>query len=222
MDLLMEYNPLTEKMIEIQAIVNSRQSILNEKYNWDLIMTCGNIISATESALETYLTDLSNSAPIEMGKRLLNAYGVLQSLYVQQNTVKTLCNTFGIEYPKNLDLEEIRQIRHDMGHPTERNHGKYGEVYSAINSVSPCGNIIYIVTDYPQLIKESNEREKNRKTVAVMRFMPVNLPDLIDKQRRYIIEVLDNVLHFFQKKEKQCPVREEDLEHAKYIVVREG
>ena len=212
----MENNPLTEKMIEIQAIVNSRQSILNEKYNWDLIMSCGNTISATESALETYLAELSNSVPIEIGKRLLYAYGVLQSLFVQQNAVVKLCNTLNVEYPNNSDMKEIRDIRNDMGHPTDRKNKDLGEMYSDINSISLLGDIINMVTEYPQQVK------KNDKSVAVFRFMPVNLPQLIDKQKSFFIEVLDNVLHSFQMKEKQCPVRELDREHAKYIIVREG
>ena len=211
----MENNPLTEKMIEIQAIVNSRKSILNEKYNWNLIMSCGNTISATESALETYLTELSDSVPMEIGKRLLYAYGVLQSLFVQQNAVVKLCNTLNVEYPDNSDMKEIRDIRNDVGHPTDRKHKDLGEVYNDINSISLLGDIIYIVTEYPQLVK------KREKSVAAFRFMPVNLPKLIDKQKTFFIEVLDNVLHSFEMKDKQCPVRESDREHAKFIVVRE-
>jgi len=219
----MENTPLTEKMIEIQAIVNSRQSLLHGKYNWNLIMCCGNIISATELALETYLDELSNSAPIEMGKRLLNAYGVLQSLYVQQDAVEKLCETLKVEYQSNSDMKEIREIRHDIGHPTNRKLKELGEVYPTINSISTNGHIIYIVTEYPKLVEERNKKSNRKgKTESVARFMSVNLPELIDKQKRFIIEVLDKVLHSFQMKEKQCPVREEDWEHAKYIVVREG
>ena len=212
----MENNPLTEKMIEIQAIVNSRQSILNEKYNWNLIMSCGNTISATESALETYLAELSDSVPVEIGKRLLYAYGVLQSLFVQQNAVVKLCNTLNVEYPNNSDMKEIRDIRNDMGHPTDRKDKDWGEMYSDINSISLLGDIINIVTEYPELVK------KDDKSVSVARFMHVNLPKLIDKQKTFLIEVLDNVRHSFQMKDKQCPVRESDREHAKFLVVREG
>lgn len=105
-----------------------------------MFMSCAGVIRNTEDALEAYLIEVSNQLPMESGKVILHAFGVLEAIYVQQDAVKNLCEALDVDYCHNADIKEIRETRNDLGHPTDRNKKGYGKEYSRIASVSPCGN----------------------------------------------------------------------------------
>ena len=208
----MEKKPLTKRIIYIQAIVNVRVFQLQEEYNWNLIRTCSNIISATEGGLDAYIAEVSRDVPIDTDMGLLYGYGVLQALYVQQNSIKTLCELLNVEYPDSPDLKANRDIRNDMGHPINRRHKLLGEMYSEINSISPFADIITICTNYPEGKKDN--------IMSVNRIIPVDLPELIKNQTNEFSQILDNIIESFQEKENQCTVKESDIEFAEHILVK--
>lgn len=208
----MQNCPLTERVIEIQAIINSRMNIPEKKFPWSKIKSCVNTISATEHALEAYLVAVSDNMLMDTGTALLFGYGVFQALSIQQDALKNLCESLDLTYPKDDDINEIREIRKDIGHPTDRN-SKYGEIFSNINGISSFADWISLTIDYPKLATEKN-------SAGVFGIRPVNLPDLIIKQKRFFIQVLDNILQTLLSQNKDCPISEWDREVAEHIVVK--
>ena len=132
----MQNCPLTERVIEIQAIVNSRMNIPQKNFHWSKIKSCVNTISATEHALEAYLAAVSDDMLMDTGTALLFGYGVLQALSIQQDALEHLCESLDATYPEDDDINEIREIRKDIGHPTDRN-SQYGEIFINIDKISP-------------------------------------------------------------------------------------
>ena len=147
----MQNCPLTERVIEIQAIVNSRMNIPQKNFHWSKIKSCVNTISATEHALEAYLVAVADNMLMDTGIALLFGYGVLEALSIQQDALKNLCDSLGVTYPKDDDINEIREIRKDIGHPTDRN-SQYGEIFININKISPSADWISVITEVHTLI----------------------------------------------------------------------
>ena len=131
----MENKPLAERIDKIKKIVNNKQSILQNKVIWYKIRACMDTINATEGALESYLAETSESKAIEKEKGLLYVYGTSQALYIQQNVMKDLCKSLSSYYPNDPKIKRIRDIRNDIGHPTDRNTPKI-EYHNIVN-VSP-------------------------------------------------------------------------------------
>jgi hypothetical protein len=78
----------------------------------------------------------------------LETYGVLQALYVQQNSVVSLELSLGLEKPDYNNyplLKEIRQIRVDsIGHPTDSSVENGLENYTSIYEIETGHNFSYI------------------------------------------------------------------------------
>ncbi len=208
----MQNCPLTDRVIEIQAIVNSRLNIPQKNFPWTKIKSCVNTISATEHALEAYLDAVSDNMLMGTGIALLFGYGVLEALSIQQDALKHLCESLDITYPKDNDINRIREIRKDIGHPTDRN-SQYGEIFININRISSSADWISITTDYPELAT-------NRNSAGVFGFRSVNLPELIIKQKTFFSKVLDNILQTLLSQNKDCPISEWDREVAECVVVK--
>jgi hypothetical protein len=162
--------------------------------------------------LEAYLDAVSDNMLMDTGTALLFGYGVLQALSIQQDALKNLCESLDVTYPKDDGINEIREIRKDIGHPTDRN-SQYGEIFSNIDKISPFADWISVTTDYPELATKRN-------SAGISRFMPVNLPDLIIKQKTFFSKVLDNILQILLSQNKDCPISEWDREIAEHIVVK--
>ena len=198
----MNDHPLTERINEIEKIINSRQSILKKKETWSKLHSCIGFIRDTEAALEAYLSEVSKQLPMERGKAICYIFGVFQTLFVQQDTVKHLCDSLNINYPKNnIDLKEIREIRNEIGHPTARCNKILGNEFTRIGNVSPFADWIHLTADYPNFEKHTTKRD-NRNVQAVGRVRCfINIPENIEKQKSIFIGVLDNVLETLNNSE---------------------
>ena len=194
--------PLTERIDKIETIVNSsefmnsRQFISKKKGTWSRLRSCIGFIRDTEAALESYLLEVSKQLPIEKGKATLYILGIFQTLYIQQDTVKHLCASLDIKYPKNnTDLKEIRDIRNELGHPTaDKYEGELGIEYTLIGNVSPYADFIHLTADFPNF-KKHLPKPDNPNTQAVIRIRGnINIPEKIEKQKSIFISVLDKAL----------------------------
>ena len=158
-------------------------------------MCCINAIRSTEDALEAYLTETSNQTQMELGKAYLLVYGVFQALSVQQDAVKILCCTlksFGVVYPEDPDIAEIREIRKDIGHPIDR-HDKpiLGKSFYEIQGFFRPG-CVQMVVNHPEYGKKM--QQSDQKTISVGAHKFIDIPLQIDKQKTVFIRVLDSVL----------------------------
>lgn len=83
---------------------------------WNKICSSLDVISDTIMAVLSYC---SSPYPKDTGLQYIYTYGLLQSLFIQQDAVKNLTKAFGQEYQISEQLKHIRNIRNSaIGHPT--------------------------------------------------------------------------------------------------------
>lgn len=83
---------------------------------WNKICSSLDVISDTVMAIQSYC---SGSYPDDTGLQYIYTYGLLQSLFVQQDAVRSLTEAFGQKYQRSEELQQIRNIRNSaIGHPT--------------------------------------------------------------------------------------------------------
>ena len=203
----MTNNSLSERASEIQEIVNNQQPLLSAVAqtgsDWSQFMSCICAIQSTEYALEAYCAEISNQTPIEEGKAFLLVYGVFQALFIQQDAVINLCRSLkslNIDAPKDPGikeaLDEIREIRNDIGHPTNRfpsdRFPEFGHPFIQIDYVTPLADGVRMQIDFP-------ERAKKEGSFAIFGIHFIEIPPLIKKQKTAIIRVLDDLLETVEK-----------------------
>jgi hypothetical protein len=120
---------------EIREYINKsrKQSILfRDKYSWNQLCSSLDIVEDTELAIEEYLKvkDVKTD-----GLKYLFVFGIMQILFVQQDSIINMAESLGIEIQFDSDLKNIREIRNDsVGHPTKRGKGlktKYNFIFRA-------------------------------------------------------------------------------------------
>ena len=203
----MTKNSLSERASEIQEIVNNQQPLLTAVAqtgsDWSQFMSCICAIQCTEYALEAYCAETSNQTPIKEGKAFLLVYGVFQALFIRQDAVTNLCSSLRSLNISNLNdsrikeaLDEIREIRNDIGHPTDRHPSKkypeMGHPFIQIDYVTPLADGVHMQIDFPERAKEDGR-------VAVVGIHFIEIPPLIKKQKTAIIRVLDDILETLEK-----------------------
>lgn len=203
----MTNNLLGKKASEIQEIVNTQQPLLSAvaetASDWSQFMSCIRAIQGTEYALEAYCAEISNQTPIEEGKGLLLVYGVFQALFIQQDAVTNLCRSLRSLNISNLNdsrikeaLDEIREIRNDIGHPTDRHPSKkypeMGHPFIQIDYITPLADGVRMQIDFP-------ERAEENGVAGVFGIHFIEIPPLIKKQKTAIIRVLDDILETLEK-----------------------
>jgi hypothetical protein len=89
-----------------------------DEFSWYQLCTALDTVDDADEAIGAYL---SSAFPTAVGERYLRIYGLLQSLYVQQDSLHDLINAV---HPtttiKVRDLlQDVRRARHrSVGHPT--------------------------------------------------------------------------------------------------------
>ncbi|MCC5941010.1 MAG: hypothetical protein JJU37_05660 [Balneolaceae bacterium] len=121
--------PIHDTLYRIRELINSalkQPELLSNKNNWRKLCSSLDHISDAQQAIDKYksLDDFNTS------DGYLFIYGLLHSVFLQQNTTKSLSLSlinqdvdFKKDYPK---LYQIREVRNDsIGHPTDRRNDKY-------------------------------------------------------------------------------------------------
>ena len=151
-------------------------------------MLCSSLdaIGDTEMALDAYL---GMAWPRDPGAKYIAIYGVLQTLFVQQEAVENLAQSLEIEYEPDPTLGIIREVRNDsVGHPTKRGKGK-GRSYNFISRISMRHEGFTLLTSY------SDERPDT--------FKEISIPSLIHDQRDVLGDVLSRVEDHLAKEEME-------------------
>ena len=182
---------LDERIKEIRDLINSprkQNMLLQDDALWLMLCSCMDTIQDTEVALESFLTEKTDSS--ERGENYLYTYGALQALFVQQDAVDNLHESLDIPYVEDSSLEQIREIRNDAaGHPTNRRNKKS---FNFVHFRSVYTHGFHLMTVYPN---ESGDGRLNSK------HEDINIADLIDTQKSTFMEVLDNVIETLEEEE---------------------
>jgi len=178
---------IEELVQEIRDFINSqpKQHTLRQRTaSWNMLCSCLDLIGDTELAISSYY---NTTADGEYVKKYLLVYGILQSLFLQQDAVQNLCDALELSYTPDPLLFEIRKIRNDsVGHPTKRGDGQ-GTTYNFISRASLSKSGFDLMTTYP------DER--------LPIFRHVSIPSLIEEQHRILQRSLSEVVEKLRKEE---------------------
>jgi len=107
---------------------------------WLQMCSCLDVLGDTSLAIDAFLDFSERSKRNGSGENYLRLYGLLQSLFVQQDAVKHLSECFDEkdDFLKDYNLSNIRTIRNiSVGHPTKRGEkGKGKPKYGFITRMS--------------------------------------------------------------------------------------
>ncbi len=91
--------------------------LLKDLNVWNQICSSLDTIGDTILSIEDYV---SSEYPKSTGLKYIITYGILQSLFIQQDAIKHLAEAFEISFDLNEKLRNIRLIRNaSIGHPTK-------------------------------------------------------------------------------------------------------
>ena len=103
--------------------------------NWDRMCSSRDIINDTAYAIESYVK--SDYPEEDIGLKYIFTYGILQTLFLQQDAVENLFKAFQKHYQQKEEflykrgdeLKEIRKLRNEtIGHPTGTNYGSFNYI----------------------------------------------------------------------------------------------
>ena len=203
--------PLCERVNEIRNLTEidnpRKEHLLRQNMTkWLMLGSCMNTIEITEKALESFLTEETDSD--SRGKIYLRISGALQILVTQQEAVKNLHNALDINIPKDSSIKEIvkniQRIRVSAtGHPTDIKIGEKEKAFGYINGRNFGPQGFELFTHYP----EGDPRFQHQPEKD-LRFQHeyVDIPHLIATQKDILIDVLDKVIE---------KLKEEEVEHRK-------
>lgn len=170
--------------INIQRVQNN---LIQNKKNWNQICSSIDVLEDTTYAISSYIND---SFPNDDGLKYIYVYGILQALFLQQDSLKhltcALLSRNEKDYPENEEFEKIRNIRNEaIGHPTNRHNGKSFHYISRITIDKNGFDLLSSFSDKDDIYKE------------------VKIIDIINTQSRIIIENLKLLLEDLEKKEME-------------------
>lgn len=91
--------------------------LLKNLDNWNQICSSLDTIGDTTLSIEDFLT---TEYPESSGLKYIYTYGLLQSLFIQQDAIKHLSEAFEVDFEINEQLRNVRAIRNaSIGHPTK-------------------------------------------------------------------------------------------------------
>jgi len=161
--------------------------LMSDEYSWYQLCAALDTVDDTEEAKRAYL---GGDFPTDCGEQYLRIYGILQALYVQQDSLHDLINTI---HPttqikvKDL-LKDVRLARHrSVGHPTHA--GPRGGPFST--------NAIIRHT----IRKEGFQLLSYPRTAHGV-FQPVDLIALIEQQTEQTNRILLEVIEELRKQEE--------------------
>ena len=183
--------PLSERVNEIRNLTeidnHRKEHLLRQNMTkWLMLGSCMNTIKITEKALESFLTEDTDS--FGTGKIYSYIYGALAVLVAQQDAVKNLHVALDIKSLEDSSLDNIRNIRKAVEHSTDIWLPKNKKAFGYINFGNSHSPRFAVITDYPEGDPRS-EREY------------VEIPDLITTQKDVLIDVLDKVIETLKEEE---------------------
>ena len=138
--------------------------LLKNSDNWNQICSSLDTIGDTIFSIEDYLI---TGYPENTGLKYIYTYGLLQSLFIQQDALKHLSEAFEVDFKINEQLRSIRAIRNaSIGHPT-KNQVRGTLYFNYISRIS--------LSKYGFTLMRSSKRNRDE-------FIEVNLLSILKTQ----------------------------------------
>lgn len=175
---------LSSKVRDYINIGRVQNKLIQNKKNWNQICSSLDVLGDTTYAITSYIND---SFPNDDGLKYIYIYGILQALFLQQDSLRHLtCALLSInekDYKVNDELEKIRNIRNEaIGHPTNKGAGKSFHYISRITIEKNGFDLLSSFSDKDDIYKE------------------VRIIDVINIQLKIIVEDLKILLKKLEEK----------------------
>jgi len=171
-------NIIYNKLKKIRDLINEprKQYLLTQdKEGWQKLSCSLDVVDYTQLAINFYL---DSEFPEPSGGKFLFSYGLLQSLYVQQDAIKNICEVFGlkINYKKDYPiLKDIREKRNDLvGHPTNRNDK----------------SVHYLTPDY---LTKTEFRVHSVYSGKKYKMQKIDIEKIIENQETLIVDIIEKL-----------------------------
>ncbi len=106
---------------EVRNFINTGRhqvELLGSRGTWNQICSSLDVIGDTTLSIHDYF---ASPYPSSHGLKYIYTYGILQSLFLQQDAVRHLSEAFDISHTPSDRLTRIREIRNSaIGHPTKQ------------------------------------------------------------------------------------------------------
>jgi hypothetical protein len=124
-----------------------QNDLLRDSDNWNQICSSLDTIGDTLYSQQDYFKE---EYPASVGLKYIFTYGLLQSLFIQQDAMRHLSEAFGIQFELTDRLKEIRSLRNaSIGHPT-KNKNKGSTYYNYISRMSLSKKGFTLMRSYDQ------------------------------------------------------------------------
>lgn len=185
-------------MNEIQGQMDQIRDLVNEPWKHYQLRQNGTLFSQLVSALDTVedtdeaISAFEEESEMQSPRKLyLLIYGVLQACFLQQDATNHLCEALGLQasLAKYPALAAVREIRNDsVGHPTKRG-GRKGKLtsYHQISRATMSKGRFKMLSHY-------SDGSRN--------FRDISIPDIIADQKKFVGEVLNEVIAALQAEKK--------------------
>lgn len=194
---------LESKIRDYINIGRVQNKLIENKKNWNQICSSLDVLGDTTYAISSYIKD---AFPNDDGLKYIYIYGVLQALFLQQDSLKHLtCALLSInekDYKVNDNdaLEKIRNIRNEaIGHPTNKGGGKSFHYISRMTIEKNGFDLLSSFSDKDDIYKE------------------VKIIDVINIQLKIIVENLKILLEVLEEKEMEHKNKFKDVKLSDFL-----
>lgn len=172
---------------KIRGLTNNlilKSLLLKDQKKWNLM--CGSLdaIESAQLAVDAFCCLKKNSAK-GVGEKYLMVYGLLQTLYVQQDSMWNLCKSLNISMPnkdKYPELLKVRQLRNKgVGHPSKDLSNNTHSILIEGDSIN-----LYCYTETGEFSYSTH-----------------NISDCIDTQNQSLCKIIQQVIEKLMQIEKK-------------------
>ena len=163
--------------------------LLRNKRLWFMLCSSMDALDDTEMAIDAYIEQPGSE---DKGACYLLIYGILQSLFVQQDAISDLVDAFGLSSEKDRDLQEIREVRNRaIGHPTKRKGSRKKGIPASSHFIVQ----VSVTKTHFTIMSKYETGETNFEDIDVMA--------LIQKQHAVVTRVLEEVWEALKVRERE-------------------
>ncbi len=162
-----------------------QQKLIARRADWNMLVSSLDAIGDTELAIEAYI---AHPEPTDHGLTYLLVYGILQTLFLQQDAVQHTIDSLQLQYDTRRDFREVRRIRNKTaGHMTKVDRPKsLPQSSHRISRASMHGCYFQLLSSYAD---------------GRVEFSSVNIRELISTQRRAVKKILGRVVKALKEDE---------------------
>ncbi len=178
-----------------------QSTLLDDSKLWNQICSSLDVIEDSLLAVDSYS---SENYPDDTGLKYIYTYGLLQALFLMQDSLRHLSEAFDIQFELSSILKEIRNFRNaSIGHPTKQDQ-KGQRYYNYIIRIS-------ISKGGFDLMRSTGDREHSTVHVDIAQACSDQLYGIIEAYRK-ITEKLEEIDRMHKEKFKESPVS--DIFHS--------